>query len=73
MNDLVTQNPEKAEEVLDEYESQMEDYTSVYMDDPNLFEDWVVTITLNREVLRKAADEAPDSIKLRIRTLIEKE
>ena len=70
---LMTQNPEKAEEVLDEYESQIEDYAAVFMDDPNLSENLRVTLLLNRELLMMVVDEAPDSIKIKIQAIIEKE
>ena len=68
---LISHNPEKAEEVLNEYENQIQDYMVIYIDDPNLSQDLEMTLTLNREVLMRAADSAPDNIRIRIRALIE--
>ena len=73
VNQLVVENPEKAGEVLDEYERDIEGYIVVFMDDPNLSETLEVTISANREYLMKAAEAASDDMRVRIEGIIEEE
>ena len=71
VNKLVADNPEKVGEALDEYESQIESYLFAYMEDPEYFQSFEMTIMANKEYLMKAAESAPDEIKIRIKALLE--
>ncbi len=73
INKLVLEDPEKAEEVLDEYEDQIEAYKSEYSEDPELAESFNATLMINNEVLQAIADQAPEEMQERIMALIAEE
>ena len=73
VNKLVMENPEKAEAALDEYENQIEDYLIAYMEDPEYYQSYESILMANKEYLMKAAESAPDEIKIRIEALLEEE
>ena len=67
---LAGKDPKKAEEVLDDYESQMEKHEKEFNTDPELMESFNNTLITNKEVFVKTAETAPEQIKVRIRVLI---
>jgi len=71
VNKLVAKNPEKAGEVLDEYENQIENYLMAYMEDPEYYQSYEIIIMANKEYLMKAAESAPNEIKIKIKELLE--
>lgn len=71
VNKLVAENPEKAGEVLDEYENQIENYLVTYMEDPEYYQSYEIIIMANKEYLMKAAESAPNEIKIKIKALLE--
>ena len=73
VNKLVAEDPEKAGEVLDEYERDIEGFIVVFMDDPDLSQTLEITISANREYLMRAAEAAPDEMRIKIEALIEEE
>lgn len=72
VNKLVEQDPEKAEQVLDEYETQMAGLEDESSEDPDLAESYNETLMINREVFIKVveSESTPDQIKTRIKILI---
>lgn len=73
INKLVLEDPEKAEEALDEYEGQIEQYKNEYSEDPELAQSFNATLMINNEVLQATADQAPEEMQERIRALIAEE
>lgn len=70
---LVAKDPGRAEEILGEYESQIEGYEAEFAEDPELSESLESTVTSNKEVFVKVVDQAPEELKPRIRGLIGEE
>jgi hypothetical protein len=68
---LASKDPGKAEELLGEYESQIENYENAFNEDPELSESLESTLMANKEVFMRVVDEAPDQLKTRINELIE--
>ncbi len=68
---LASKDPGKAEELLGEYESQIENYEDMFNEDPELLESLESTILANKESFMRVVDEAPDQLKSRINELIE--
>lgn len=72
---LIAQDPEKAEQVLEEYEEQMQGLEQEFSEDPELVESFNETLSMNKDVFVKVveSESTPDQIKTRIRVLIEEE
>ena len=70
---LISNDPERAEEALTEYENQMNEYEEAFSEDPELSKAFRITIEVNGEVLMNIVEQAPDELKEKVKSLLPEE